>query len=40
MGLLNKVKFDECIKNKEALADMVTHLRDLSYNMGETKWMK
>lgn len=40
MGLLNKVKFDECIKNKEALADMVTHLRDLSYNMRKTKWMK
>jgi len=40
MGLLNRCKFEECIKNKEVLKDLVSHLKDFTYDFGGTIWMK
>lgn len=40
MGLLNKCKFEECLKNKDVLADLTSRLKDFGYDFGGTSWMK
>jgi hypothetical protein len=40
MGLLNKCKFEECLKNKDVLADLTNRLKDFGYDFGGTSWMK